>query len=246
MPQKIVTFVNAAGKQVHCVEHLSHAPTTVIMAHGFLSSNIGPRRMFVRLSEKLASHGVGSVRFDQPGSGNSAGSFVDSSFEEWLAVLMQLISLHAERGRKVSIMGQSMGAACALIAGSRLSKSVNRIVAWVPDPNLDPITAGQADVVEEEGQLINLGFWREARASDVIGHVRQLTVPTLILQADEDQYVDKANREALHAAAAKATSCVSLAGCNHSSWSYEVSERVIAGTASFLTGGEWQPAFDAA
>ncbi|MBZ4647158.1 MAG: alpha/beta hydrolase [Clostridia bacterium] len=51
----------------------------VAIYHGFTGNKMEPQFMFVRLSRELEKAGVGSVRFDFSGSGESDGLFEDMS-----------------------------------------------------------------------------------------------------------------------------------------------------------------------
>ena len=81
----------------------------VVMAHGFKSSKIGPSRYFVPLARTLAARGVSTFRFDQPGSGDSEGDFEDSSFDLWVDVIVHIARGFATEGRRIALLGQSMG-----------------------------------------------------------------------------------------------------------------------------------------
>ena len=46
-----------------------------LLLHGFTGTKTESHRMFVKLSRRLAEHGIASLRFDFRGSGDSAGEF---------------------------------------------------------------------------------------------------------------------------------------------------------------------------
>ena len=224
------------GKRLAAVLH--HAPTRdiVIFCHGFRGTKIGPSRFFVRAARKLADHGICSLRFDQYGSGDSAGDFMDSSFDDWVASIIGLGNRYIGLGYRVGLVGQSMGGAAVIAAAAALGNHLSSAVLWAPDPSVDQYE-GTDDWSEEGGERVQGRYWREAHEAGLIDHYRALTCPTLVFVPTDDVYVSDENQLALIESAGQRHRVVTLPGWVHSGWSYDQATRIIEETAAFLEAG---------
>ena len=79
MPE-VATFKTINNHNIFTIIDEGNTNQIVIFCHGFRGTSIGPNRFFVRLARKLQEKGIGTFRFDQYGSGNSEGNFLNSSF----------------------------------------------------------------------------------------------------------------------------------------------------------------------
>src|SRR5579863_7078284 len=74
-----VVFTNK-GQQlvgmVHVPEKVRPLPA-VVLYHGFTGNHLESHLLFVKTARALAKAGIGSLRFDFRGSGNSEGKFSD-------------------------------------------------------------------------------------------------------------------------------------------------------------------------
>jgi len=125
------------GHRIAIAMHDVAGPSVVIFCHGFRGERTGPNRTFVRAARALAAVGISSLRFDQYGSGDSDGDFLDSSFTDWVETCQALAVEQIKAGRRVALFGQSMGGSAALCAAADLQQ-LAAVVAWVADANVDP------------------------------------------------------------------------------------------------------------
>lgn len=226
-------FVRVGGRDLAAVFHAAAGKRIVLFCHGFRGSKIGPNRFFVRLARRLQADGVCALRFDQYGSGDSEGDFFDSSFTEWVTTTTTLAERYLADGYRVALLGQSMGAAAVLAAAARLGTRLCSVVAWVPDPSIDaPVEEG--NYAEEGGQRVGWRFWREAHSADIPRRFLEITAPTLVFFATEDEYVSADNRQALIDSRQPHQRIEILDGHTHSSWTYDQSEHVIVRSRDFL------------
>lgn len=205
----------------------------VIFCHGYRSSSIGPKRYFVDVCQELSKQGICSLRFDQYGSGNSDGDFIDSSFNDWVNTTTALVEKYQADGYRVSLFGQSMGASTALVAASRLS-DLGCVVTWVPDPSVEPFTPPASGLIEENGQIVRALYWQEAHDADIVGCCAKITAPTLVIQCSDDEYVSAENHEALINNAQANHKLIMLNGFRHSSWTHEQGKQVIDLSVKFI------------
>lgn len=219
-------------RRIAIARHEEDGPAVVVFCHGFRGERTGPNRLFVTVARRLAALGISSLRFDQYGSGDSEGAFVDSSFADWVRTIGVLAQEEADRGRRVALFGQSMGASAALCAAPDLPLSA--VVAWVPDASVDAFVPDPGGVVEEGGQLVGNAFWEEAHAADVPGRFAAVSAPCHLVFGTDDAYVSAENREALTRLAKPSDVVDVLDGYPHSAWTVERAERVVDRSTAFL------------
>lgn len=206
----------------------------VIFCHGFRSSSIGPNRLFVVLSRLFAKQGISSFRFDQFGSGNSEGDFLDSSFNDWIATTKSIVSHYLKKGYRVALLGQSMGGAMVLAVGSEI-QDLSSIVAWVPDPNIELFEPPASGFLEEGGQRVGGIYWQEAYDARVAEKLPRVQAPTYIVQCSNDEYVSSGNHQAILENAQPHHKVEMLSGYTHSSWTYDQAQEVVEKSVNFIT-----------
>lgn len=225
-----VYFEEINGKKIFCVlsESESNQKKIVIMSHGFRSSSIGPARTFVDFSRILNKNGIDTLRFDQPNCGNSEGDYIDSSFNEWINTTTFFATKYLNLGYKVVLLGQSMGATTTVIASSKseLKDKIPCIILWVPDPK-STFEGKQGQTDEEGGQLYNLNFWKEARDSDFFKCLDSYNGKIHLVYGENDMYVSPELRnKVINVIKAKNQSLMVLEGQDHSSWKYDLVQKV--------------------
>lgn len=229
----IINIQKINNHQIATVLHSTKSKKIVIFCHGFRGTSVGPSRFFVRAARKLAKKGVASLRFDQYGSGNSEGDFLNSSFNDWCKTIEIIARRYLEKGFHVSLFGQSMGASAAIATASRLPQ-LNSLVAWVPDPNVGKLSTRRQKVMEEGGQVVRMKFWEEAHDAMIAKKLVFVKAAAYIVQCTDDEYVDAKNRAAISENAQPNHQVEIFKGLKHSSWSYEKSEKIIDNSVEFL------------
>src|ERR1700709_1341935 len=102
-----------------------------VFAHGFTLGKDSPAAS--RICKQLAREGVGMLRFDNLGLGDSEGDWGDGSFSHKVADTIQAVRFMNDRGQTVRLLvGHSFGGA-AVIAAAHELESV-RAVASVGGP----------------------------------------------------------------------------------------------------------------
>src|SRR5664279_2866470 len=134
-----IKFIEVNKKKIASVINDTGSKNIVIFCHGFRGSKIGPNRFFVKVARELEKQNINSLRFDQYGSGDSEGDFVDSRFDDWVKTIEEIVNDYLSNGYKVSLLGQSMGGSAVLVAASHLGDKLESVVAWVPDPSVDTL-----------------------------------------------------------------------------------------------------------
>jgi uncharacterized OsmC-like protein/alpha-beta hydrolase superfamily lysophospholipase len=183
----------------------------------------------VRIARTLASAGLGVLRFDFTGLGESEGSFSDSSFSlnvqdlESAATAMQAAGMPPEL-----LIGHSLGGAAVLAATSGIASA--RAVATIAAPFdiahvlrlLDPEGLARLEtqpraLVQVAGQRLSVGkaFVDDLRGQNQGARIAALRRPLLLLHAPRDQIVDIENATRIFLAARHPKSYVSLDDADH-------------------------------
>jgi alpha-beta hydrolase superfamily lysophospholipase len=197
-----------------------------VFSHGFTLGKDSPAA--ARICKQLAEDGVGMLRFDALGLGDSEGDWGDGSFTHKVNDVIRACEFMAERGTVADILvGHSFGGA-AVIAAARQSPGV-RAVATVGAP-MDPAHAERhydavVDRVLSEGSAewmvggrtltLKRAFVEDVRAAALHEKIRGLRLPLLILHSPTDNTVGIANASEIFRTARHPRSFVSLEGSDH-------------------------------
>lgn len=206
----------------------------VIFCHGYRSSSIGPNRFFVRAARKLAENSISSIRFDQYGSGNSAGDFIESSFNDWVETTKTLCYEYLDKGYRVCLFGQSMGGSTVIATSAQVSE-VTAVVAWVPDGSIsNSEDTDGLPYYEECGQRVGKRFWQEARNAKVAQVLSTVEKPVYIVQCSNDEYITKENQLAIIENARNNHTLEMYEEYPHSKWTYDQATAIIDKSVQFI------------
>ncbi|WP_018158223.1 alpha/beta hydrolase family protein [Demetria terragena] len=197
-----------------------------VFAHGF---TLG--KDFVassRICKQLASEGIGMLRFDSLGLGDSDGDWGDGSFSHKVADVKAAVAFMNSTDRHVDVLvGHSWGGAAVIAAGHQLPSI--RAVAAVAAPS-DPshVEHQYDDVVNHVlrngearwlagGKALTLkrAFIEDVRRADLTASVKDLGHPLLILHSPTDKTVGIDNAAEIFNIARHPRSFVSLEGSDH-------------------------------
>jgi pimeloyl-ACP methyl ester carboxylesterase len=197
-----------------------------VFSHGFTLGKDSPA--CARICKQLASDGIGMLRFDALGLGDSEGDWGDGSFTHKVNDIVKACEFMADNGTPADILvGHSFGGA-AVLAAARQCPGV-RAVVTVGAP-IDPAHAEkQYDAVVEQvfaegsaewmvgGRTLTLkrAFVEDVRAAALHDKIRQLRMPLLILHSPTDNTVGIANASEIFRTARHPRSFVSLEGSEH-------------------------------
>lgn len=225
-----VSFEIINGKKVFQIfsEPINSEKKIVIMSHGFRGSSIGPARAFVDFESVLIKNGISVLRFDQPCSGNSAGNFIDSSFNEWISAIEYFATKYLSLGYQVSLLGQSMGATATMVASKNISlkSKLSCILLWVPDPKSTYINEGDI-IAEENGQKYSESFWQEAHDSNFLQCIKDYEGLIHLVYGENDHYIDSTLRnQVIEIIKNKNMPYMILKGQDHSAWEYDIAQTV--------------------
>lgn len=133
----------------------------VIMFHGFTGNKVESHFIFVKMSRALEKAGIGNVRFDFYGSGESDGDFSEMTFSSELEDARQILKFVKEQTTtdlgKIGLLGLSMGGAIAGITAREYKDDVKAVVLWAPAFNMPELIMNER--VKQYGVIMEqLGF----------------------------------------------------------------------------------------
>lgn len=229
MTSRKLVFPGGAGEPLAGLLELPEPEVPVayaIFAHCFTCSK--DYKAAVHISRALAARGVGVLRFDFTGLGESEGHFADTTFSTNVEDVVAAARFLGESRRPPGLLvGHSFGGSAALLAARRLSSV--RAVAVVGTP-FDPGGPGRflptaRQEAERNGEarveISGRSFRLKKRFFDELDRVslgeavRDLGKPLLVLHSPSDELVDVEDAGKTFRAAGFPKAFVSLDGADH-------------------------------
>lgn len=243
-----LTFPSATGEQLaaRVQRPRGEVKAWALFAHCFTCSK--DLRAAVRIGAALAEMGVGVLRFDFTGLGESEGDFEDTSFTSNLEDLVAAADFMREQlGAPQILVGHSLGGAAVLGAAKRIQESRAVVTIAAPsepdhvirllkdvEPEVDAQGIARVDI---EGRSFNI---KKQLLDDLREHcnreaIANLERALLVMHAPFDNVVGISNATEIFIPAKHPKSFVSLDGADHLLSKAEDAEyagRVIAVWAS--------------
>lgn len=197
-----------------------------VFAHGFTLGKDSPAAS--RICKQLASEGIGMLRFDNLGLGDSEGDWGDGSFSHKVDDTAQAARFMIDSGLPCRLLvGHSFGGA-AVIAAAHQVESV-RAVASIGAPydpgHVEHIYDALVERILAEGEAAFLiggkaltlkrHFIEDVRVADLREQIHTLHRALLVMHSPTDNTVGIANASEIFRAARHPRSFVSLEGADH-------------------------------
>lgn len=223
-----VTFPSTSGPQLAGLIDLPEGEVRGwgLFSHGFTLGKDSPAA--ARICKQLAREGIGMLRFDNLGLGDSEGDWGDGSFTHKVADTVRAAEFMAERGTPVHLLvGHSFGGAAAIAAAPEIPglQAVATIGAPVQprhtEHNYDAVLGRVFDEGEAQwmvgGRALTLKrhFVEDVRNTDLREKIRELDGPLLVMHSPTDTTVDVDNAGEIFREARHPRSFVSLEGADH-------------------------------
>lgn len=130
-----------------------------VMFHGFTGNKTEHACHFRNFSSLLEKEGIGSLRLDFSGNGESDGTFLDFTFDTLIkeARLMVEFALNELGATKLNLQGFSMGGAVAGVMAKEYADKVNKVLLWSPCAGIKDTIKRRylANPIDENGNSIN-------------------------------------------------------------------------------------------
>lgn len=175
----------------------------VIFTHGFTGNRLESRRMYARLSARLASIGILTFRFDHRGCGESEGDFLDFNARGLLEDLDSALAVFVSNPNvdltRTAVVGYSLGGLSASYLTHKRPDWLTAVL-WAPVARPDIIRDRLATYPDfpnypQRGYFDYGGYRVSTEYFDHIGKLNSLewiknyTAEILIIQGDEDPIV---------------------------------------------------------
>jgi len=179
----------------------------VIMLHGTGSNKDEAGGGYQILAPVLASNGIGSIRFDFIGNGDSESDYIYYNFTSAVADVNRVVEYAMTRADvdpgAIGIMGWSQGGTIALLAAGE-NNALKSVVTWAGAPDLlnsslfteEGFAAALEDgysVLEfdwRDSLRLGLGWYEDVINTDVLEVFAQSSAPVLAIIGSEDVVVD--------------------------------------------------------
>ena len=223
-----VVFKNSSGLDLSGVLEKPNGTVRgwAVFAHCFTCSKTGLAAS--RIARYLTEHGIGVLRFDFTGLGESDGDFAGTGFSTNVQDLKDAVRWMETQTRSVAlIVGHSLGGAASVVAASHLSDVRAVVTIGAPSDAEHVIQQFGRHVPEIEikgekevllaGRPFTLrkSFLDDVRGSRVSEAAKSLKKPLLVMHSPLDQTVSIENATGLFLAAKHPKSFVSLDQADH-------------------------------
>jgi putative redox protein len=181
------------------------------------------------LARALAAHGIGVLRFDFAGQGNSGETLTDTTFAADAEDLVAAGEAMTREGKSPSILiGHSLGGAAVLMAASEMPGI--RAVATLGAPFdighvLHESDPRSLQTIETEGEVevlmagrpfvVRKSFIDDLARHDFASRIAQLRIPLLVLHSPRDATVSIENAARIFTVATHARNFISLDKADH-------------------------------
>ncbi len=186
MTTENVTF-ESEGQKIAGVLHLPEKknPTCVIASHGLLSSKESEK--YIALGERLSQEGIAMLRFDFRGIGESEGRIEDDTISRRILDLgsaIEFIRSHKDLGKKVGLLGSSLGGYVSLIKAS-MEEKIRAVVIWATPFHLDDLKSNKGT---EGHPLPEEPFFEDLPKHQLLPLLRRVS-NCLVIHGEKDELV---------------------------------------------------------
>ncbi|AEF17870.1 alpha/beta hydrolase fold protein [Thermoanaerobacterium xylanolyticum LX-11] len=235
---------------MHIPNSASGKVPMIAIFHGFTGNKVESHFIFVKLSRELEKVGIGSVRFDFYGSGESDGDFVDMTFSGELEDARNIVEFiknyPATDIDNIGILGLSMGGAIAAIIANEYKNIVKSLVLWAPAFNMRDIVILQSqseagNLLSQHGFLdigglaLGKGFVSDIVNIDIFQSAKGFDKDVLIIHGTKDEAVPyTVSEEILKTVYKEKGHRVSIDGSDHTFNRLDWEKRAIDESVTFL------------
>lgn len=223
-----VNFKNPNGITLSGILDLpEHSPIAYgIFCHCFTCTK--DLKAIVRISRRLAEHGLAILRFDFTGLGNSQGDFSETNFDTNCQDLQAAYNFLTDHHQPPGLLvGHSLGGAAMIHMAHRL-KSIRGLVT-IASPSstqhlADHLSQENPAIVEQGQGVVTIGgrsyllkkqLIDNLRGHDLVSSLEQLRLPHLIFHPDADETLPYWHAEKMYELTGGPKSMITLDHSDH-------------------------------
>jgi len=202
-----IYFSTQAGNQVCGLLAIPPgASSIVVMSHGFTSSK--DSRIYAELQEMLNKAGMGTLRYDYYGHGESDGNFEDITLQKAFASIDAAVAMVKRKGDyRIGLLGASFGGLLSILKASLDPDKVNALALKSPVTDLVEFwknRVGESGIEKWKGEGVlhyddlgekydlKYGFWEAMQGyHDKVPKFAEMKIkcPSLVVHGDADVVV---------------------------------------------------------
>lgn len=131
-----------------------------IIFHGFTGCNTGTKFSYVKIARLLEAKGIGTIRMDFLGSGESDLTFKEMTFDDELSCARVILEEVKKLSftKEIYLLGHSMGGAIASELAKLYPQDIQKMCLWAPAFNLPNAIEYLKGNVEEAETYDHSGF----------------------------------------------------------------------------------------
>lgn len=226
--QERVRFPSTSGPMLAGIIDMPEGPIRGwgLFSHGLTLGKDSPAA--ARICKQLAAEGIGMLRFDNLGLGDSEGDWADGSFSHKVADTVRAAEFMHNHGTPVDLLtGHSFGGAAVLAATKNIPEVKAVVTVGAPsepahaEHNYDSIVQQVLDngsapwLVGGKHLTLKRSFIEDVRAANIYDCVHALHRPLLIMHSPTDNTVDIENASEIFRMARHPRSFIALEGADH-------------------------------
>lgn len=229
MPSTKVTFQNNKGYTLSGRVEIpadNKVRAYAILAHVFTGNkNLSATRY---ISRNLMQNGIGVLRFDFTGLGDSEGDFADTNFSSNVDDLLSAAEFLTDNYQAPKLLvGHSLGGAAVIYAAKQVETVVAVATIGAPSEpeHVTHLLSKQLDAINATGEAtVNIGgrefkikkqFLEDLATKNMSEVLKELKKPLLVLHSPQDLVVGIENAAEIYHSAHHPKSFISLDGANH-------------------------------
>ncbi len=165
-----------------------------LIFHGFTGNKTGTKFSYVSLARLLESSGIGTLRMDFLGSGESDLYFKDMTFDDELScarVLLEEVK-KMDNVTEIYVLGHSMGGCIASELAKLYPEDIKKLVLWAPAFNLPNALSylignqDKQDIYDHNGFEISHQFVEDILSRDFYKDLNLYKNQLLIIHGTKD------------------------------------------------------------
>ncbi|MDD4556425.1 MAG: alpha/beta hydrolase [Alphaproteobacteria bacterium] len=196
--QEKVYFTNASGKELAGIIDRDESKTNqgvVIILGSFNSYKYSAKQEF--LAETFKSFGLAVFRFDYQGRGESDGDIsfatISTGLEDVRAAVDFIKNQLWVSLDKISLFGSEYGSALAILEAEK-NKQYKFLILTAPRPQFETFYDGadidewrKNDFYHTKGLNLHISLHDDVESYDVLNVAKRITIPTLIISAENEE-----------------------------------------------------------